>query len=282
MEDNRRGFLKTLGKLGVALGITTAACSSKHHHHSPHHPQAKTRTTTFGPTPNVPNGRYGGANPPSKAKPRPAPKVKNTLKGYPGTTASEQAAEKWQYGFTGFKKAPVEGQIKFAGNVTVTNRKAMSGEIDDAVKATAEAQRTIDAVQNMRLDNARMAMNPDLVVPQSGYDYMQRRQAVRDLDPYNWGKVFMLTWHDWRSDDPSFATQTGWWTATVRPQFRGVFEDEVYCQSQRLSMEYIVKRVGGRAETVADYAKEECYRGLVNKLQDVILERIKRDVKSST
>jgi len=46
-------------------------------------------------------------------------------------------------------------------------------------------------------------------------------------------------------------------------------------------MEYMVERVGVKAESIKSYAKDNCYRALVDHLQDTILDVIKRDVKAN-
>jgi len=252
MEEDRRGFLKTLGKLTAAVGITAAASTL-----------------------------------PAKGKELNHDEFMKVMET-PGLTREEQ---QWIKDGKKVMQFQVPKPITHASNVCVTNRrsffdydlkptrKAMSGDICDAVKATAEAQRTIDKIQNMRIDEMRMEMNPHMIVPREAYTYMNHERAMRDLDPYNWGKVFDLEWKDWHAADPMHATVTGIWVARVKPYFASCFENNMWYQSKSIAMDYLAQRVN-KSEEVKAYAKDMAYRQLVDTLQDVILERIKRDVKS--
>ena len=203
----------------------------------------------------------------------------------------DEAVEKWKYGFTGFKpfdrttsSLKPGDPIKFAGNVCVTNRKSffdydLKADVDDDGPFGAEAQRAIDAVQNIRLDNISAHHHPSMtLLPPHAYSYLQQREAIRALDPYNWGKVFDLTWRDWYGEDPTHATVTGRWEARVKPQFQGIFSGEVWTHSRKIAMDYLSSRVDD-VHRIKKHAKEQCYRELVDQLQDVILERIARDIK---
>jgi len=210
MED-RRGFLKTLGKLAAAVGITTAV-----------------------------------ATVPTKAKMGGKPIIEKIEWGKP------------------MHETPVNRgyAARLASNPhTVT-------------------QEQMNAFYNQVIDTKHMEMMPPpMVVPQHIYDFMRRKEAIRSLDPYNWGAVFDMKWVDW-NQPTNFATSIGRWEARVKPQFRDIIDGEVYTQSKEIAMDYLRSSVAN-SDVLLNYAKEQCYRELVDSLQDVILERIKRDVKDT-
>ena len=141
----------------------------------------------------------------------------------------------------------------------------------------------LNAYTNMRIDEMVTRNYPEMmVVPPSVYDFMRAKEAIRKLDPYNWGAVFDLEWHDFRAKEAAFATQTGGWEATVKPQFRGVFKNEVYYKTQSIAMDCLVSMHGiDNVDKFKEHTKDQCYRQIVDKLQDIILERIKRNVKDN-
>jgi len=236
MADTRRGFLKTLGKLGAALGITTAAACSAHHH-----------------------GHHGGHHPP-KAKPRTAPKAKIELK------PRSQGASKM-----------VEGQIKFAGNVTTTNRPkgafefGFTGFKTDPMAADKIKQLNDDAnlLYNSILDNKSRAINPQMIVPPHVYEYITKRHLMDEMDPYNWGAVFDVKWVDWHSTDARFATKRAYWEARVNRPYRGIFKESVYRQAVELPMQYLAMRVDD-VNPVQEHAKRNAYEDLVSALRTAI------------
>lgn len=105
MRHTRRGFLKTLGKLGAAMGLTAAAYSAHHPHTTP------------------------------KAKPR------TTRSGEIDTTTTFE-------------------QIKFASNVTVTNRP----NVTKAVEMTSRHQEWLNRLTMARIDNISMVLNPQILL----------------------------------------------------------------------------------------------------------------------
>ena len=214
-KENRRGFLKTLGKLTAAVGITAAAATSL----------------------------------PAKDKGI----------GDPGPLASIKVP--WS---DNHSELPAK-QIKYAANICVTNRKGFHGNLGVG-KSSEEAQRTIDALHNARIDNIRMS-----------YNYFDHDRALKELDPYNWQKVYTLDWEDWKPRDPSRDTLTGVWLATVKPQFASCFEKPCYYRSVTVGMHTL--RMGDAME-IKRYAQDNGFREIVRSLQDEILDRIKRDVRS--
>ena len=221
MEENRRGFLKTLGKLATAVGITTAAATL--------------------PVKEEVNIGYGAA----------LAKIDTTPKAKPPTLPDPP----YEFGFTGFTHHPDDAYVP---------------SFSDLGDPTAEGQRAIDAVHNMRLDNATTQMRPDMMVaPPAMYDWVQRQEAIRSLDPYNWGAVFDVKWHDWHSTDARFATKRAFWEAKPHSRYRDIFPDLVYRQSMELSMEYLITRVGD-AEPIKQHAKRTIYERLIQELQEAI------------
>ncbi len=175
MIDTRRGFLKTLGKLAAAVGLTAAVASI-----------------------------------PAKAPESTAPKAKDlTYK-----TASISPPEKWKYGFTRFKRYPstevdkchfrepivyysnvclvsprdsailkdIEttplsyelleetykqavqgpGQYMYAGNVTVTNRKPNT--LLSMEEMTSRHQEWLNRITMVRIDNISATLKPEILL----------------------------------------------------------------------------------------------------------------------
>lgn len=235
MED-RRGFLKTLGKLAAAVGITAAVSA--------------TAGDTSGTTPSA--------------------KIEN--RASLENTSTRQ----------------IRNPIHMVSNSHITSRKMDSIEPkfgftwDSAKTNPAEdIQRMANELTVARYDNASMMMNPPIFVPAHVRDFLLRRETIRNLDPYNWGAVFDLEWEDWRKIEPQFATATGRWIARVNPQFYGLFAGEVFFRTQQIALDYLESHVAD-PEVVKNYAKEQCYRALVDELQDLILDVIKRDVKANS
>ncbi len=223
LMENRRGFLKTLGKLTAAVGITTAAATVL-----------------------------------------PAKGIGDTS----GTAPKDKTPWCKDHG-----ELPARKPITHASNVCITNRKALKGDLGVG-KATAEGQRAIDAVENMRLDNARMGINPHHYF----FPYDHRERALKELDPYNWRGVFKLTWDDWRPRDAGLDTVTGAWVASVRPYFSSCFENRQWYQTQSIAGHGLLQH----QLEAKKHAKDLAFRQIVDHLQDVILERIKRDVKAQS
>jgi len=162
MKNTRRGFLKTLGKLGAALGImTTAACLPKMHDHGGHKHPLK-------------------ANPPTtpKAKPLTDEELKWVKDGRKLMTFTVPDERK---------------QWKYASNVCVTNRASLEAtstrkpnSMLDVGKATEEAQKILDKLNGpsvkeavnatsrhqewlnritmARIDNISMTLKPEVLL----------------------------------------------------------------------------------------------------------------------
>ncbi len=225
MEESRRGFLKTLGKLAAAVGITSAAAT------------VSVKGEEIPVSKELLLSQIKTLKAPKSTTPKAKEHTKETL-----------------FGFSGFKK------------------------YDPAAQPMMD---NLNRTYNQILDNTSMRLNPPMSVPSSVYDMMMKREATFRLDPYNWGTVFDMKWFEWHETVMSFATKQGVWEARVKPQFRGVFDGEVYTHSKEIAMSYLEMRVSD-VDRVKEHAKEQCYRELVDQLQDIILERIKRDVKSRT
>jgi len=243
MADTRRGFLKTLGKLGAAVGLTAAVATVD-----------LKSTDAVG---------LRSSSLTQRQKDDIATQVQtqvDDIKRNGGTLINTKTGKKTVY---------------------PTKRKDMMWDVlSTSTDPVADVQKAVNELTAMRLDNAEMMIHPSMVVaPPHIYDYVQRQEAIRDLDPYNWGAVFDLKWVDW-NQPLNFATAIGRWEARVKPQFRGIFKGEVYTQSKEIAMSYLEQQVSN-AMDVKKYAKEQCYRELVDHLQNVILERIKRDVKEN-
>ncbi len=265
-KDSRRGFLKTLGKLTAAVGLTAAAASTL---------EAKTPTT--------PKAKFASSLESTSQKSGDYAKwvqdgrqVKNfTPPG--GTPIIEDLTYKTAPAFSKTME-----RVK-PGSLIPTESYVHPGytyrTYEDHEKNIL-AQRTMNSIYNAHLDNMAMELHPpQMVVPRHIYDFVQTKEAIQKLDPYNWGAVFELRWLDWTAADPAHATVTGRWMAKVRPEFHGVFDNEIeYYQSQSIAMEYLVS-VAQNHERIKEAAKDQCFRQLVDRLQGVILERIARDVK---
>lgn len=242
--ENRRGFLKTLGKLGAALGITTAACSSSHHrgHHYPKHPKHPKHPT----------------HPTRKATIGTAPKAKiktpshSELKTFGGIVPRPKGT--FEFGFTGFKTDPLA-----------------QDKID-------QLQRDANLLYNSVIDAKHLGIDPPMVVPPHVYDYITKRHVMDNLDPYQWGNVFDLKWVDWHSTDARFATKRGYWEARVKRPYRGIFKEAVYRQKVELPMEYLVTRVDD-INPIKEHAKRGAYEELVNALRTAITVVIATDKK---
>lgn len=225
MED-RRGFLKTLGKLGAALGITAAVATSN---------------PTKGATPKPTNAASLEAT------------STRARKSFPGTLepAFKKKVEEFEFGFTGFR----------------------------SFEENAQLQKDVDLVYNQIIDNKHMEMMPPMMaVPPHVYDFVMKKQAIADLDPYNWGAVFDIKWIDWHASDPRFATHEGRWEATVKPRYYCVLQDRVFVKTHRLAMEYLASHVGD-VEMVKKRAKQQCYDELVLKMRNIIELIIEADKK---
>ncbi len=195
-DESRRGFLKTLGKLATAVGITSAAA-----------------TLT------------------SKAKSPTTPKAKD---------------------FT-YKTA----------SITPFN------DIDP----TGSVQKTIDTLENLRLDNITAQIHPSVFYgPSRMVNELRYRSALAKLDPFNWGAVFTLKWIDWCAKPEGWSYRGGW-KAYVRPEFQCLFKDHIYTQSVELPLDYLRQRVQ-RDEGVKTHLKGRTYCALVESLKDIIQRRI--------
>jgi hypothetical protein len=228
MED-RRGFLKTLGKLGAALGITAAVATSN---------------PTKGATPKPTNAASLEAT------------STRARKSFPGTLepAFKKKVEEFEFGFTGFRSFEENEQL----------------------------QKDVDLVYNQIIDNKHMALNPPMMaVPPHVYDFIMKKQAIADLDPFNWGAVFDIKWIDWQSglDGPSYAdSQIGRWEAHVKPRYHSVLQDRTFVKSIELPMKYVeLHKVDG--ETIKARAKRRCYDDIVIKMRNVITLIIETDKK---
>lgn len=255
MADTRRGFLKTLGKLTAAVGITAAAATvlpAKSKGIGDPGPLASIKVP--GGKPIIEDLTYKTA---SVTRGRDTLILPNDLNKFVGP----------------------HGQIKFMGNVTVTNRDKFFGFRDDYNDKTdpiADAQKAIDNLNNLRIDNERMGVLPHHYF----FDKREHRErALRELDPYNWRGVYDLKWEDWKQRDPAHDTITGIWLATVRPYFEPCFEKPCYYRSVTVTKMALLM---SDAEEIKKIAQDNGYREIVRSLQDEILNRIKRDVRSRT
>ena len=245
MSDNRREFLKTLGKLGAALGITAAA-------------------TTL----------------PSKGDPTPAGNLASleaTSNPTTGTTRNPSfpdVLEKidYKFGFTGFKPR--------------------------SQGATKMAQDAINSIENLRLDNIKMRMAPPIYVEPDRFisPHLQhlnepsmfaesvritrQQQLLKELDPYNWGDVFDLTWDDWRTRDARHYAVEGCWTARVKARYRDLFGDVgVLRRSCCVAKEELYQhaKYAGRLpkddssqQRVLGYRKDAAYNQIIDEIQKAI------------
>lgn len=158
MNDTRRGFLKTLGKLAAAVGITTAACSAHHHgHHHPKHPKHPKRS-------DIPVSKETLLSQirTLKAHSRTAPKAK---------TLTALTDEELQWVKDGRKVMEFhpptvpkdsidEKQWKYASNVCVTNRP----DVREAVEMTSRHQEWLNRITMARIDNISMSLNPQILL----------------------------------------------------------------------------------------------------------------------
>ena len=139
--ETRRGFLKTLGKLGAAVGLTAAACSVHRPHH-PHHPKHPKRS--FSETEALSHAvQKAGFNRTNGGDDMTWTDLDTQkAKGHTALKAMERTApmgkEVFEVGFSGFKKHDRD-KIELA-------------------------QKAIDALAQARIDNTRMAMQPDFLM----------------------------------------------------------------------------------------------------------------------
>ena len=259
MSDTRRGFLKTLGKLGAAVGLTAAVAS----------------TPAKGDDIPVSKELLLSQIRTLKAHSRTALKA--------GLTAEE---EKWvkdgkksmqfvvpkdsKINTKDWNKAHETGNpMLYGSNAHVTSRKNVL------------LQEDMNEFYNSIVDCKRMEIMPPQFLPAHIRDFVMKKEAIRSLDPYNWGEVFDLKWHDFKGINPLHATVTCAWIATVKPRYRGIFDGETFSRQHSLAMAYLAEaRVD--VERVKMHVKDQCYRELVDTLQDLILARISRDVKQNS
>ncbi len=273
--ETRRGFLKTLGKLTAAVGLTAAAVSTV---------EAKKGTTPSGEvdhetfldimeTPKVPKDALLDFKPNGDVVRTPIVGVDVASNSHTVPKNREIAKLKAGFSWTSGKKLE-------PGSLIPTQSYVHPGYHFRNSEENMLAQDTMNRMYSAHADNIRMAYPPQMVMSIEAYNQWNKMELIRTLDPYNWGQMFNLEWQGWKQRDPEHVTTVGIWTATVNPKFRGIFEHEHYYQSQAVAIQYLKQCVKDGGKGVLKHAKEQCYRQLVDMVQDVILKRIARDVKN--
>jgi len=263
MED-RRGFLKTLGKLAAAVGITTtsAACFQKLHDHGGHkHPlKAKNGTTPSGGKPIIEDLTYKTA---SITRPKdPVVFASNSHVQPTREIAKLKAGFTWQ---------------------SATNLEHSESFIQPAshyrnAESNALAQEHLNSFYNAHLDNMSMELNPpQMVVSAEHYARIMKLEQKRHLDPYKWGEVFDLKWIPFKSK-PNMDAYEGYWEARVKRAFNKCFEsagsNEIFRVNviiSRHEMKFAMKQSDHESNRrLIGIYKENAYRKIVDELQRVI------------
>lgn len=247
MED-RRGFLKTLGKLAAAVGITTAAAGGKRV-----------------------NGKELNHDEFMDALEKPFKMgVRTTSDVTPGGLPIRE---------TFLYKPRSQGATRLASNSHTIARPeeiAMTPQPDRFIH-----QQLMDDTYNAMVDNAHMkAYPPQMVVSADQYDAIMKSQQKRYLDPYKWGDVFEIKWRPFRAK-PDMYLYEGWWEAKVRTAFNRCFEGETFRVNVLIDGKLInsVKNAGNKATQQATFnmdrqmiveRKRAAYIKLVDELQRII------------
>jgi len=255
--QNRRGFLKTLGKLTAAVGITAAATVPTKGKELNHDEVMEAME--------VPKDALLDFKPDGTV-------IRTKLPNAASLEATSRGWPRYESKNTMMKKLP-PGNLQALRDTT----------------RNMQAQQAMDKLENLRLDNLQMRLNQPVYLEPDRFisPHLQhlnhtafgesvrishRAMLLKELDQFNWGGAFELRWSDWKPDDPRHDTVCGYWTAKVLPRYSELFGNQtIFTRKVVVSRHAIyMAQEQDRKETLQDWYKRTAYEDVVHELRDAI------------